>query len=140
MKFPIIATLCIAAALASPASAQQASLNAARDLYASARYDEALAVLNGMQSSTGVTSDRRMIEQYRSLCLLALGRGTEAESAIAAVVTVDPAVRAGGIGRLAARARRLQRRAPAPVARDCQIAVRLRQGDLRSQGARGGGT
>ncbi len=91
MKFPILATLCIAGALASPASAQQASLNAARDLYASARYDEALVVLNAMQpSSNGVTSDRRAIEQYRSLCLLALGRGTEAESAIAAVVTVDP--------------------------------------------------
>ena len=50
------------------------------------------------------------------------------------------AVRARGIGRLAARARRLQRRAPAPAARDCQSAVRHRQGDLRSQGARGGGT
>ena len=48
-------------------------------------------MLNGMQPSIGgVTSDRRAIEQYRSLCLLALGRGTEAESAIAAVVTVDP--------------------------------------------------
>jgi len=90
MKFPVLATLCIAAALASPASAQQASLAAARDLYASARYDEALVVLNGMQPSSGGTADRRAIEQYRSLCLLALGRGAEAESAIAAVVTVDP--------------------------------------------------
>src|SRR5262249_52689960 len=34
--------------------------------------------------------DRKSIEQYRSLCLLALGRGSEAESAIAAVVTADP--------------------------------------------------
>jgi TonB family protein len=90
MKFPILATLCIAGALASPASAQQASLAAARDLYASARYDEALVVLNGMQPSNGISADRRAIEQYRSLCLLALGRGAEAESAIAAVVTVDP--------------------------------------------------
>ena len=30
------------------------------------------------------------MEQYRSLCLLALGRGAEAEGAIAAVVTEDP--------------------------------------------------
>src|SRR5439155_7194453 len=63
----------------------------ARDLYASARYDEALAVLNDLRpaDANGV-SDRKSIEQYRSLCLLALGRGTEAESAIAAVVTADP--------------------------------------------------
>jgi protein TonB len=68
-------------------------LGAARDLYASARYDEALAVLNDLrpESAPSATTDRRSIEQYRSLCLLALGRGTEAESAIAAVVTADPA-------------------------------------------------
>ena len=64
----------------------------ARDLYASARYDEALAVLNDLRpADTSIAvSDRKSIEQYRSLCLLALGRGTEAESAIAAVVTADP--------------------------------------------------
>jgi TonB family protein len=89
MQTRIFATLCLAAALALPAFAQQSSLAAARDLYASARYDEALAVLNGMPSNSGA-ADRRAIEQYRSLCLLALGRGSEAESAIAAVVTVDP--------------------------------------------------
>jgi hypothetical protein len=67
-------------------------LGAARDLYASARYDEALAVLNDMRPTEAANSvsDRRSIEQYRSLCLLALGRGSEAESAIAAVVTADP--------------------------------------------------
>src|SRR5260370_16767192 len=71
----------------------------ARDLYASARYDEALAVLNDLRpADTGTTvSDRKSIEQYRSLCLLALGRGTEAESAIAAVVTADPAYQPGEV-------------------------------------------
>ena len=64
----------------------------ARDLYASARYDEALAVLNDLRptDAAGAASDRKSIEQYRSLCLLALGRGSEAENAIAAVVTADP--------------------------------------------------
>jgi TonB family protein len=71
----------------------------ARDLYASARYDEALAVLNDLRpADTGTTvSDRKSIEQYRSLCLLALGRGSEAESAIAAVVTADPSYLPGEI-------------------------------------------
>jgi hypothetical protein len=68
-------------------------LGAARDLYASARYDEALAVLNDMHAAATQSSpalDRKSVEQYRSLCLLALGRGSEAESAIAAVITADP--------------------------------------------------
>jgi hypothetical protein len=77
-------------AFAAPAAAQSESnpLAAARDLYASARYDEALAVLNAIRPAE--STDRKTVEQYRSLCLLALGRGAEAEGAIAAVVTEDP--------------------------------------------------
>jgi hypothetical protein len=67
-------------------------IGAARDLYASARYDEALAVLNDLRPTEAPgTADLKSVEQYRSLCLLALGRGQEAETAIAAVVTADPA-------------------------------------------------
>ena len=95
MKSRILVTASMVIALAAPAHAQlrdgrENPLTAARDLYASARYDEALAVLNGLKPVEGITSDRKSIEQYRSLCLLALGRGPEAESAIAAVVTADP--------------------------------------------------
>ena len=96
MKTRMLATAAIVVVLAAPADAQLRDgrdnpLVAARDLYASARYDEALAVLNGLQpSSDNPGSDRKSIEQYRSLCLLALGRGSEAESAIAAVVKADP--------------------------------------------------
>jgi hypothetical protein len=86
----ISAALAIVLVLAAPAAAQTEPnpLAAARDLYASARYDEALAVLNAMRPAE--STDRKSVEQYRSLCLLALGRGTEAEGAIAAVVTADP--------------------------------------------------
>ena len=67
------------------------TIQTARDLYASARYDEALSVLNGLASADIAKADeRRAIEQYRSLCLLALGRAEEAESAIAAAVRADP--------------------------------------------------
>src|SRR4029453_6523106 len=85
-----VAAFVIATGLAAPAAAQldPGPLGAAKDLYASARYDEALTVLNGLRG--GDPSDRKSVEQYRSLCLLALGRSSEAESAIAAVVTVDP--------------------------------------------------
>ncbi len=76
---------------AGTASRTAGSITTARELYAAARYDEALAVLNGLRPTDGMLpADRKAIEQYRSLCLLALGRAGEAESAIAAVVRVDP--------------------------------------------------
>lgn len=75
----------------SPVLAQEGPIAAARDLYASARYDEALTLLNGLRpQEQGNTANLRSIEQYRSLCLLALGRSAEAEVAIAAVVAADP--------------------------------------------------
>jgi len=91
----LIAPFLLASAIASTALGQAPGrdvIGAARDLYASARYDEALAVLNDLRpaENAAAPSDRKSIEQYRSLCLLALGRGSEAESAIAAVVTADP--------------------------------------------------
>jgi tetratricopeptide (TPR) repeat protein len=67
------------------------SIATARELYAAARYDEALAVLDDLTlSPTTVPAEHKAIHQYRSLCLLALGRGEEAEAAIASVVRVDP--------------------------------------------------
>jgi TonB family protein len=98
----LIAPFLLAASFAQTALGQVPGrdvVGPARDLYASARYDEALAVLNDLRpADTGTTvSDRKSIEQYRSLCLLALGRGTEAESAIAAVVTADPSYLPGEV-------------------------------------------
>jgi hypothetical protein len=92
MKSKIIGTLWLMLMVA-PAAAQMRGDNqlaAARELYASARYDEALAVLNGLRPEDAPVPERRSIEQYRSLCLLALGRGDEAVTAIAAVVMSDP--------------------------------------------------
>jgi len=79
-------------ALSGAAPARNAgSISEARELYASARYDEALAMLDAIRpGDTAAPAERKIIEQYRSLCLLALGRAGEAETAIAAVVTVDP--------------------------------------------------
>ena len=65
------------------------SVAAARELYTAANYEDALVVLNRLDSSSGQPSDRMAINQYRAFCLLALGRMTEAERAIEAVLTVD---------------------------------------------------
>jgi len=77
------------------ALAQDRDLNAARELYASAAYDDALAVLNRLRSSDHPASQLRAIEQYRAFCLLALGRSTDAEQAIEAVVVAEPTFQPG---------------------------------------------
>ena len=86
-----IGSLVAAAVLtASTATAQDRDLSAARELYASAAYEDALVALNRLRSSDHPPSQSPIIEQYRAFCLLALGRATDAEEAIEAVVTADP--------------------------------------------------
>jgi tetratricopeptide (TPR) repeat protein len=72
------------------AAADQDSLAAARDLYAAAAYEDALATLNRLHPADRPAIEARAIEQYRAMCLLALGRGVEAEQAIQAVIQHDP--------------------------------------------------
>jgi tetratricopeptide (TPR) repeat protein len=69
----------------SPAFAQD-SLQSAKDLYASAAYEDALKVLSRLQAS----DPKPEVDQYRASCLIALGRTSEAEKAIASVVTANP--------------------------------------------------
>ena len=92
-SFVLVMGMALPAAAQFDGASPQGPLNAAKDLYASARYDEALSVLNGLR--IGESVDRKSVEQYRSLCLLALGRASEAETAIEAVVTADPTYRPG---------------------------------------------
>ena len=77
------------------AGAQEGDLSAARDLYASAAYDDALTVLNRLRSSEHPANQSRAIEQYRAFCLLALGRSADAEQAIEAVVAAEPSFQPG---------------------------------------------
>jgi tetratricopeptide (TPR) repeat protein len=96
MKAYFVAAVVAGSVLAaSHAGAQDADLTAARDLYASAAYDDALTVLNRLRSSEHPASQSRAIEQYRAFCLLALGRPTDAEQAIEAVVAAEPSYTPG---------------------------------------------
>jgi len=74
------------------AAGEQDALTAARDLYASAAYEDALAVLNRAGDS-GRPEDTRAMSQYRAFCLLALGRTAEAERTIEALIARDPMYR-----------------------------------------------
>ena len=79
------------------AAAQDTSdLAAARELYTSAAYEDALAMLNRLRSAEHPASQSSSIEQYRAFCLLALGRANDAEQAIEAVLAVEPSYRATG--------------------------------------------
>jgi tetratricopeptide (TPR) repeat protein len=67
------------------------SLSAARDLYAAAAYEDALAALDRLRAGGMRVDENRAVDQYRAFCLLALGKSTEAAQAIEAVVSADPA-------------------------------------------------
>ncbi len=71
----------------------EGSLAAARDLYASAAYDEALSMLNGLATSAKAADERQSIDLYRTLCLVALGRSADADHAIEAMIQRDPLYR-----------------------------------------------
>ncbi len=73
--------------------AGQESIAAARDLYASAAYEDALAMLNKLPDANRPADEVNSIGQYRAFCLLALGRTAEAEHAIEMVVASEPSYR-----------------------------------------------
>jgi protein TonB len=75
---------------ATTAVAADDSLATARDLYAAAAYEDALAVLNRLGTPAGVPGDGPAIGQYRAFCLLALGRVSEAEQAIETLIAAEP--------------------------------------------------
>jgi TonB family protein len=96
MKSYFVAALVAGSVLAATAAgAQDPDLTAARDLYASAAYDDALTMLNRLRSAEHPASQSRAIEQYRAFCLLALGRSADAEQAIEAVVAADATFQPG---------------------------------------------
>ncbi len=70
-------------------SAGEETLSQAKDLYASAAYDEALAVLDRLQASAS-GSDATAIAEYRVFCLLALDRRDDARTTIEAILTDNP--------------------------------------------------
>jgi len=68
----------------------QDPLSAAKDLYASAAYEEALSALRGLDSESTTPQIARQVAEYRAFCLYALGRTQEAESIVEAMIRKDP--------------------------------------------------
>jgi hypothetical protein len=79
----------IAVLLFSTSVTAEDSLAAARELYSAAAYDDALMMLNKLRASVQ-GPDHLVVEQYRAFCFLALGRQSDAQKAIEAVVSAEP--------------------------------------------------
>ena len=92
VMFGSLALVCAAA----PAQAQP-SLGKAKELYASANYDEALTMFNtlgsGLSGDSAHTEDAATISMYRVLCLVAVGRNAEVDAAIDRLVSQHPLYR-----------------------------------------------
>ncbi|HUL73185.1 MAG TPA: hypothetical protein VLT86_08785 [Vicinamibacterales bacterium] len=84
MWLPLALALLLGQARA--ADVAPSDLAAAKALYASASYEEALSRLSTVRNP----DDADQVEQYRALCLLALGRAPEAERTLERIVTRHP--------------------------------------------------
>jgi TonB family protein len=91
MSRPILSVVVLLLILAAaPAGAQQ-DFAAAKELYAAARYEESLAVLDQLKEAKPASPEAALgVEQYRAMCLLALNRKAEAEQAIETIADLDP--------------------------------------------------
>jgi tetratricopeptide (TPR) repeat protein len=85
LLFPLMFGLLALGAQGAPPTVSD-DLAAAKALYASAAYQEALTRLAGADASRGGPE----VDQYRALCLLALGRTGEAQKALEQLVTRQP--------------------------------------------------
>lgn len=92
-KTPIVVSIFAFVLVLSSRVEAQESLDTARQLYASAEYDTALTMLNGLMTSSATREERRTVALYRTLCLLATNRRAEADRAIETMVTQDPLFR-----------------------------------------------
>jgi TonB family protein len=71
----------------------QDELRAAKDLYASAAYEDALVTLSHLDGGSAAPEIVRQVDQYRAFSLYALGRTREAETVAESMVRKDPLAR-----------------------------------------------
>jgi len=87
MKLFLFAVITLGAAM--PAAAQD-PLSAARELYASADYEQALEKLGGLRTPETSAPVLEQVEQYRAFCLFALGRTADAQAVAESLVKKNP--------------------------------------------------
>ncbi|HYS26011.1 MAG TPA: hypothetical protein VEP46_10425 [Vicinamibacterales bacterium] len=86
--------LLISTAFAVSAHAADGTLAAARELYVSASYDDALSMLSGLTAGSKSLEEQQSIDLYRTLCFFALGRAVDADRVIEGMLMRQPLFRA----------------------------------------------
>ena len=81
---------------AGPGLGAQDLLGAAKDLYASAAYEDALSTLSRMDGGSTAPEIARQVDEYRAFCLYALGRTREAESVAESMIRKEPLAQLDG--------------------------------------------
>jgi len=90
MRARVLLLAALILGVASPSIGQDAFASA-QNLYASAQYEDALRVLDGLAPGAALLPPEKLrIEQIRVLCLLALERPADAQQAIEAILQLDP--------------------------------------------------
>lgn len=91
MKYAVCLSLSL---LIADQVAAQDPLSVAKDLYASAAYEDALSALARVKEGVkdGAPDLAQQVDQYRAFSLFALGRTAEAEAVVEAVIRRDPLV------------------------------------------------
>ena len=89
----LVAALSVTMSVTSVRAASGQGLNAARELYAAAAYDDALNALNALSTTGDAVTDSATVALYRALCLYALGRNGEGDRAVEALVAQNPLYR-----------------------------------------------
>jgi len=82
----VVASCVVWASVAAKQATVADPLARAKDLYASAEYEQALTILSGVEFAAGGVE----VDQYRALCLLALGRNDDALQVIQRMVEKYP--------------------------------------------------
>ncbi len=85
--------LMVSTAFAVSAHAADGTLAAARELYVSASYDDALTMLSALTGSTRTVEELQSVDLYRTLCLVALGRSADADRVIEGMLMRQPLYR-----------------------------------------------
>ena len=84
-------TFVIAIALTLSVTQNRSGFDTARDLYAAAAFEEALASLDRIDGTALPTPrEARLVDEYRIFTLYALRRGADAEAAAASLIRSDP--------------------------------------------------
>jgi hypothetical protein len=89
MKKQVFIAACALLAVTAASDAQD-QFKAARDLYASAAYEDALSALTHVREGAGAVAESEQVDQYRAFCLFALGRTSEAQAVAGALIQRNP--------------------------------------------------